>query len=193
MPSYTIKIKKTPNLILPRKADDLSSGYDIGAISAPEIVGEEIQPGVYRRIDYIQYRTGLFFDPTDSFYDLDEDENGRVEVEYDTRLHILIFPRSSISKYNLILANSIGLCDNSYRGEVLVRFKYIYQPEDVVFLDPNKHPSFGIRINFDKIYKSGDRIAQLIFQEVPPDIKFSIVDELDSTTRASGGFGSSGV
>ncbi len=193
MPSYTIKIKKTPNLILPRKADDLSSGYDIGAISAPEIVGEEIQPGVYRRIDYIQYRTGLFFDPTDTFYDLDEDENGRVEVEYDTRLHILAYPRSSISKYNLVLANSTAILDTNYRGEVLIRFKYISQAEDYVFLDPEKHPSFGVRINFDKIYKSGDRIAQLIFQEVPPDINFIIVDELSDTTRGTGAFGSSGI
>lgn len=170
MPSYTIKIKKTPNLILPRKADDLSSGYDIGAISAPEIVGEEIQPGVYRRIDYIQYRTGLFFDPTDSFYDLDEDENGRVEVEFDTRLHILIFPRSSISKYNLILINNLQ--NASLDNELIIKFKYLFSPEDVIFLDAEKYPSFGIRPDLDKIYKNGDLVCQIIFSEIPPEIYF---------------------
>ena len=30
-----------------------------------------------------------------------------------------------------MLANSIGLIDAGYRGELLIRFKYITQPEDV--------------------------------------------------------------
>ena len=31
-------------------------------------------------------------------------------------------PRSSVSKYGLILSNEIGLIDKGYRGEILGRF-----------------------------------------------------------------------
>ena len=52
-------------------------------------------------------------------------------IEYGTSLafeipknHVgLLFPRSSISKIKMILTNSVGVIDSSYRGEVKLRFK----------------------------------------------------------------------
>lgn len=192
MPKYTFKLKNVPGLVIPKRADSLSSGYDIISTSDPEIVGEEIQPNVYKNIQYIQYHTNLFIDATDSFYSKEEDENGTVEVEYDTRFHTLIYPRSSISKYNLILANSTAIIDNNFRGEILLRFKYFFQPSDVIFLDPQKHPSFGISVDQSKIYQKGDKCAQLLFQEITPNISFELVDELEKTERNAGAFGSTG-
>ena len=32
-------------------------------------------------------------------------------------------PRSSISKYDLVLANSVGTIDSDYRGELILKFK----------------------------------------------------------------------
>ena len=50
----------------------------------------------------------------------------------------------------------------------------------------NLDPSNNIQIN------KGDRIAQLVIQEVPT-VNLIEVEELDETDRGNGGFGSSGV
>ena len=103
-------------------------------------------------------------------------------MDYD----ILAFPRSSVSKYNLTLANSIGLIDADYRGEVLLRFKYNWQPEDYRIRTDNLLEG---RVNVDKLYKKGDKVCQLKVTKVE-NVKFELVDELDSTNRGDGGFGS---
>lgn len=162
-------IKSQDNLSIPQKATSKSSGYDVVATSDPEIVGERFGPG-YKRIDYIQYKTNIFLQPADG-------------------VHVLIHPRSSISKYNLMLKNGIGLCDSDYRGEYLLRFAYIWQPEDVTFLDPSKYPSFVVYPNLDKIYKKGDKIGQLLFEEsLSP--RLVEVEYLEDTARGDGAFGS---
>jgi len=83
------------------------------------------------------------------------------------------------------LANSIGLIDNDYRGMVICRFKYIWQPTDFF----QYRNSIVGNINTDKIYKKGDKIAQLLF-EPTVQVEFELVDELSQTQRGSGGFGS---
>lgn len=137
--------------------------------------------GTYKRIDYIQYKTNLKL----AVQKEREFSNfGYTDLDYD----ILVFPRSSVSKYNLVLANSIGLIDADYRGEVLLRFKYIWQPEDyrsVNYMLEGKP-------NIDKIYNKGDKICQLKVTKVE-NIKFELVNELDSTNRGEGGFGSTDV
>ena len=50
----------------------------------------------------------------------------------------------------------------------------------------NLDPSINIQIN------KGDRIAQLVIQEVPT-VNLIEVEELDKTDRGNGGFGSSGI
>lgn len=82
----------------------------------------------------------------------------------------LVFPRSSISKYDLHLRNSVGVIDSGYRGEVIFKFGYVKE----------------------NVYQIGDKIGQLII--VPyPQIHFVETDELSSTERGEGGFGSTGV
>lgn len=157
----------------PITATEFSTGYDIKTIGEPEVVGElhSVIDGIayYKSIDYIQYKTGLY-----------------VNLEPDTAdLDALIFPRSSISKYNLQLANSIGLCDNDYTGEYKIRFNYLFQPEDLLVMN-----GFIVgKINYNKIYKVGDKIAQLKFSNVIHP-KFILTDKLIQTERGSGGFGS---
>ena len=86
-----------------------------------------------------------------------------------------IFARSGLAtKQGLRPANCVGVIDADYRGEVMValhndteHYRYIYR---------------------------GDRIAQLIFLPVYyPIDDFQTVEELDSTIRGSGGFGSTGA
>lgn len=174
---YDDKGKKIP-ITLPKKGSDIAAGYDIVATSDPKIVGEKHEIN-YKRVDYIEYETNLYIAPE------------------ATTFHTLIHPRSSISKYNLVLANSIGLVDNDYRGMVICRFKYIWQLEDFQFsYDRSKLGEdlldflqiYG-KINSEKIYKKGDAIAQLVF-EPTVQAHFELVDDLNQTKRGNGGFGS---
>lgn len=79
----------------------------------------------------------------------------------------LIIERSSLHKENFTLANTVGVIDSDYRGEVLVKLK---------------GPS--------NITKEGDRVAQLLVIKAE-ELEFTEVKELSSTDR-SGGFGSTG-
>ena len=173
---------------LPKKGSDRATGFDIVATSEPEIVGETYANGTYKRIDYIQYKTNL---KVAVQKDRQFSGFGHTDLDFD----VLAFPRSSVSKYNLVLANSIGLVDADYRGEVLLRFKYIWQPEDynVYTHDSGDQASpqtyIGGKLNPTKIYKKGDKICQLKVTKVE-DVEFILVNELDSTSRGEGGFGS---
>ncbi len=83
-------------------------------------------------------------------------------------------PRSGLAlRQGLSFPNTPGLIDSHYRGELKVV---------AINIDPHN----PIRI------KRGDRIAQLVIQEVPV-VSLVEVKELDETDRGSGGFGSSGV
>lgn len=83
-------------------------------------------------------------------------------------------PRSGLAlKVGLSMANTPGLIDSHYRGELKVI---------AVNLDANEI------IHISK----GERIAQLVIQRVPV-VTLMEVDELDKTDRGTGGFGSSGV
>lgn len=84
----------------------------------------------------------------------------------------LLFPRSSIVKTLLTMANSVGVIDSGYRGEVKVVF------------DPGSRPK--------KNYEVGDRVAQLIIMPFPKVEPVEAAD-LSDTDRGSGGFGSTGA
>tara|TARA_A100001201_G_scaffold128629_1_gene113723 strand:+ start:1740 stop:2123 length:384 start_codon:yes stop_codon:yes gene_type:complete len=83
----------------------------------------------------------------------------------------LIWPRSglSVKKGIDVLA---GVVDSGYRGEIMVCL-YNTSDEDVEI-------------------KCGDRIAQIIFQEVPA-ISLLLREELETSQRGSSGFGSTGT
>jgi dUTP pyrophosphatase len=83
-------------------------------------------------------------------------------------------PRSGLAlKLGLSIANTPGLIDSHYRGELKI-----------------------IAVNLDTqstiAIEKGERIAQLVIQQVPK-VTLVEVDELDETDRGQGGFGSSGV
>ena len=167
---------------LPKKGTERATGYDVIATSEPEIIGETYDGGTYKRVDYIQYKTNL---KVAIQKERQYSGFGHTDIDYD----ILAFPRSSVSKYNLVLANCIGLIDADYRGEVLLRFKYQWQPEDYRIRTDNLIE--GI-VNSNKLYKKGDKICQLKVTKVE-DVEFVLVNALDSTDRGEGGFGSTDV
>ena len=84
----------------------------------------------------------------------------------------LIYARSGLaSKKGLAPANKVGVIDSDYRGEIMVAL--------------HNHGSLPQTIS------DGERIAQIVFAPYYA-AEFSIVDELDDTTRGTGGFGSTG-
>lgn len=113
-------------------------------------------------------------------------------TEYGTGLSIeipegyvgLIFPRSSISKTANILANSVGVIDSGYRGEITLRFKVSLSLIQGGIKDPEV-------IAQDLLYAPGDKVGQLII--IPyPQIELEEVEELSSSERGSGGYGHTG-
>lgn len=94
----------------------------------------------------------------------------------------LLFPRSSNTKKDLILGNSVGVIDSGYRGEVMFKFK----PSNVysTILE-----GVSLRREYPASYEIGDRIGQIIIMPYP-QIEFNLVDELSSSDRGVGGFGS---
>ncbi|MFJ4680277.1 dUTP diphosphatase [Kitasatospora sp. NPDC088783] len=84
-----------------------------------------------------------------------------------------VHPRSGLAaRCGVALVNAPGTVDAGYRGEIKVI---------VVNLDPREPVSF----------KRGDRIAQLVIQQVEK-ARFHEVGELPGSVRAEGGFGSTG-
>jgi dUTP pyrophosphatase len=85
----------------------------------------------------------------------------------------LILPRSGLAlRHGITCLNAPGLIDAGYRDEVKVL---------LVNLDPSA----------DYEVRRGDRIAQLVVQEVA-QVRFSPVDALPASSRGIGGFGSTG-
>ena len=82
-----------------------------------------------------------------------------------------IAPRSGLAWKNFIDTGA-GVIDCDYRGEVMV---LLFNHSDV---------------NFE--VKHGDRIAQLIIEKIT-ETYIEEIDNIDSTERGSGGFGSTGI
>ena len=143
-----VKIKKlVSNAVIPQYAHDTDAGLDLTAVS-------------FGRDEYgnIVYHTGL-------------------AIEIPNGYAGFLFPRSSVSKYDLSLCNCVGVIDSAYRGEIILKFNYL-----------NSLKNTGYDKNF---YSVGDRVGQLIIMKYPK-IKLVEVGELTDTDRSDGGFGSTG-
>ncbi len=154
MENLTVKIKKlSDDAVVPSYAHDSDAGLDLTATSKS-----------YDGDGNICYGTGLAFAIPKGF------------VGY-------LFPRSSISKKDLLLANSVGVIDSGYRGEVIFKFKF------------NRPVHMGVD-NYaykdrreQKHYEVGDRIGQIIIMPIPK-ITLELVDDLGTSDRGTGAFGS---
>lgn len=84
----------------------------------------------------------------------------------------LIVPRSSMAKKGIMLANTCGIIDSGYTGELML---YVQ--------------NMTAKVNY---IEEGDRVAQMIV--VPfTSVILTSVDKLPETDRGTGGFGSTGV
>ena len=153
-----VKIKKlNGNAVIPFKKHDDDFCYDLVATSC-----EEIAPNVYK------YGTGLAFEIVSN--DKLKWGDRLLNVE-EFNYALTIRPRSSICKTGMVLSNSEGTIDFSYRGEVSAVFYHV-MPD---------MPRYNV----------GDRIAQLHL-DITCKIKFKEAEDLSSTERGTDGYGSTG-
>ena len=96
-----------------------------------------------------------------------------VSLQLPQNMVALIHPRSGMAlKHGITVLNSPGTIDSNYRGEI------------GVILINTSHENYWI--------KRGDRIAQIVFQEVA-HAEFKVVEALTETERGEAGFGSTGA
>lgn len=138
-----VKVKKLrEDAVIPSYAKQGDAGLDL--------VGTHI---ISNTDTQITYGTGLAFEIPEGYVGL-------------------IYPRSSIRKYQVMLSNSVGVVDSGYRGEVQATFNKLNGAHSIS-------------------YSTGERIVQLII--VPyPTVTLIQSDELSDSERGQGGFGSSG-
>ena len=89
----------------------------------------------------------------------------------NTNVSYYLYPRSSIVKTPLRLANSVGIIDAGYRGNICA------------FVDNIKNEPYRI--------DQGTRLFQICSPTLEP-IEYTIVNSLSETSRGSGVFGSTG-
>jgi len=152
-----VKIKKlNESAVIPTYAKHGDAGMDLTAISKE-----------YDGNGNVIYGTGLAFEIPENYVGL-------------------LFPRSSNTKKDLILGNSVGVIDSGYRGEVILIFKKNMNVNKF----ENAIKSREKFISLDE-YKVGERVGQIIIMPYPK-VTFVEVDELGTSERGYGGFGSSG-
>lgn len=96
-------------------------------------------------------------------------------MEVQPGYYIEIYNRGSLATEKQLVIVSSRVIDSDYRGEVLVPMKLINDIPD----------TWGATI------KKGNRIAQMVVKKYEK-LEFEEVDELSTTGRSNGGFGSTG-
>ena len=182
MEEITVKVFRINNTIeLPKYAHDGDMGMDIKAI------GYEYNA----KLDLYIYHTGLIFEVPKGY-------------------GMFVFPRSSNTKTECYMPNSVGVLDSCYRGELTIRYKLrdgkatCWSVELLQDMITNKGNNISTIVDkytsqsftgIDKApYKVGERIAQIVILPYP-HVNFSPVEDIDELTitdRGAGGYGSTG-
>ncbi len=133
-------VKVDDNAIIPTKKNWSDVGYDLSII---------------KKIEQYNSKTALY-------------DTG-IKIQVDFGYYIEIVPRSSLSKSGYMLANSVGIIDNSYRGNLMVSLTKIC--DDAIEIE---YPF---------------RCCQLILRKYVNSY-LEEVGNVDNTKRNDGGFGS---
>ncbi len=136
------------DLPIPKHEEEESAGIDLRAASIPENTHVVLNPG-----QKMTFSTGI-------------------KMAIPKGYLGLAAPRSGIgTKHDIVLANTVGIIDSSYRGQIMITLRNTSDKEFVI--------------------RRGDRLVQLV---IVPYLKVQcvIVDELSATERGEGGHGSTG-
>jgi dUTP pyrophosphatase len=167
--NFGTKIKRISDKAeIPTKGHPSDSGWDLTVIGVDKIKG-----------DTIFFKTGLQVRPPAGHY-------------------FEIYPRSSISPLPLMLANSVGIIDENFCGELIIPIRVLHSEMGL----SNERTSFpsGMINALDARPASITEVANLILGKKPKiaqmilrkrlETTFEEVEDLEETDRGSGGFGS---
>jgi deoxyuridine 5'-triphosphate nucleotidohydrolase len=133
-------MKVDENAIIPSKKNWSDVGYDLSII---------------KKVEDYNSKTALY------------DTGIKIQVDYE--YYVEIVPRSSLAKSGYMLANSIGIIDNSYRGNIMVALTKVCE--------------------YAKEIEYPFRCCQLILRQ-QINSTLEEVGNVDKTKRNEGGFGS---
>lgn len=154
MNTVKVKVYNKSNNPLPTYATSGSAGMDVRADLSEEDSKDWIVINPHSR--YL-IKTGL-------------------HVELPAGYFMALYPRSGMSlKLGLSNANSVGVIDSDYRGDI-----------GIIALNTSNEPI---------VIHHGDRVGQIILQEysICEFVEVKNLDELDATERGDGGYGHTGV
>lgn len=146
MTAMKVGLKDTSQLNQLTQGTAYSAGYDLRVSESATV-----HPGKAQLI-----KTGVFIDLSESGSE---------------QLTAFLFPRSSIYKLGVMVANGVGVIDNDYRGEI--RIPVVNVTDKPVTIE------------------TGAALAQLVFMECV-SVQFTEMHELSESERGEGGFGSTG-
>ena len=103
-----------------------------------------------------------------------------INLEDNTYTSYTLEPRSSISNTPFMMANSRGIIDAGYRGNIKAKVRNV---------SSNNTDIIGHMENDSEYINAKACLFQILSPTLEP-IKVNIVEELSSTSRNNGGFGS---
>lgn len=168
-----LKLKKLyEDVPTPKYATDGSAGIDLTAMSR-----------FYDKNGNVCYGTGI-------------------AVEIPEGYVGLLFPRSSITKKDIFVKNSVGVIDSDYRGEIMLKCAPCLGFTNDDWKIENDDCRYGITTDQDwyddvnyihnnQHYEIGDKCCQLVIVPIPK-VVIHLVDELSETERGVGGYGHTG-
>mgnify|MGYP001265781753 CR=1 FL=1 len=108
-----------------------------------------------------------------------ENQDG-IDFSNSNPMPYYLYPRSSISKTLVRLANNVGIIDSGYRGNIGAYFDI-----DTSYFDENTEP----------VLEKHQRVLQICSNDLSAFkvILVKDINQLGRTTRGEGGFGSTGV
>ena len=169
-PKVRLGFKKlVPDAQLPRYAHEGDAGMDVFAL-------EDVELSLY--IPTLVY-TGIAAEIPDGY-------------------ELQVRPRSGLATKGVTVWNSPGTIDSKYRGEIGVILMYINNMTETAIekrADPRTGQWIDVGVGTQRktkyLIKKGDKIAQLVLAPVTFADPYE-VQELSTTDRGTGGFGSTG-
>ena len=129
-----------PRAVIPTKAHATDAGFDVTVLYPTK-----------RQGDVVWYGTGIAIEPPKGFY-------------------FQLYPRSSIAKTGYVLANSVGIIDPDYQGELLIAMRKV----------DASAPDLELPV----------KIAQIVPARIYELTPVEVSDFAGTTERGCGGFGS---
>lgn len=181
---------------------------EINLNNMEKVIGLKLKK-LYEDVPTPKYATsgsaGLDLTAMSRFYDKDGNVcyGTGIAVEIPEGYVGLLFPRSSITKKDILVKNSVGVIDSDYRGEIVLKCSPCLGYGNHYNLDECKDLRYGINTDQDHFqtidylipnhenYEIGDKCCQLVIVPIPK-VVIHLVDELSETERGANGYGHTG-